>query len=266
MNTPVRTGRAGRPFCVMALALVAAASVAAWTPVPAGAASPEVTVTPGPGGQPYRDGATVSIRVGPNSTFSPNSRIEVLECGAPRGVVPTSDAACDGNTVQLGSVLVGSDGSFTVPSYTLYSLPNTTLGEAADNLPVCNATSECVLYVGQDQNDFTEPKTFSAPFAIEPTSSSTPTTIVRHAPAVAASTPTSAATATGSAGGTGASPAVDSSDTATHTAGSSSGTVDKDGGVLAFTGVAVLPWLFGIGTALVLAGAALTRRRRRAGP
>ena len=41
--------------------------------------------------------------------------------------------------------------------------------------PICNQTNSCVLYVGQNQNDFTAPKVFSAPFLIC-SSSGTPTT------------------------------------------------------------------------------------------
>ena len=148
----------------------------------AGAASPTLTITPSSGGHPYQNGVSLDISVGTNSTFAPYSRIIVIECAAPKGVMPVDDTTCDGNTVQSGSVLVNADGSFEVPSYRLYSLPNTALGEAPDSEPVCNSSVECVLYIGQDQNDFSQPKIFSAPFTVDPSATSTPTTAARRPP------------------------------------------------------------------------------------
>ena len=101
--------------------------------------------------------------------FRSLSRIEILECADPGGQagnLPKNDNTCDGNTTPGFSVLVNKDGSFTAPSYQLWSLPNTQLGESNDGEPVCNATKMCVLYVGQNQTDFTQPKAFSAPFTI----------------------------------------------------------------------------------------------------
>ncbi len=76
--------------------------------------------------------------------------------------------------MQSGTVLVAGDGSFEISHYTIYSLPNTALEETPDVMPVCNSGSECVLYIGQDQNDFTQPKVFSAPFTVQPTAGSVP--------------------------------------------------------------------------------------------
>ena len=50
----------------------------------------------------------------------------------------------------------------------LHGFPNSALGEQPDDQPTCNQTNPCVLYVGQDQNDFTAPKVFSAPFLVTP--------------------------------------------------------------------------------------------------
>lgn len=52
--------------------------------------------------------------------------------------------------------------------YVLYSLPSTTLGELPDSRPVCNRRSMCVLYVGENQSDFSWPKMFTKAFWIEP--------------------------------------------------------------------------------------------------
>lgn len=131
---------------------------------------PAVTLTPAPSPS-LRGGQVVGVSVGPNKYFTPYSRIEILECADPGGQaanLPTSDLACDGNTTAGFSVLVNKDGSFSTNRYQLYSLPNSVLGEPHDNLPVCNATHMCVLYVGQDQTNFHSPKVFSAPFTVSP--------------------------------------------------------------------------------------------------
>lgn len=245
------------------MAFGAAALVLAWEPVPTGAATPSLTVTPGPSSQPYQNSATVALGVGPNSTFRPNSRIEVLECSAPNGVLPTSDTSCDGNTTQYGSVLVARDGSFQVPTYTIYALPNMALGEAPDNLPTCNSTSECVLYAGQDQNDFNQPKTFSSPFSVAPSASSTPTTVPRHFPAAAAGLSSSGAATVPLAPGAGATPTSGGSSGPAFNARATA-TGGTSGGILAFTGIAGLPWLAGVGFVLVLVGTAVSRRLRKA--
>jgi hypothetical protein len=129
---------------------------------------PIVVMTPSPGSS-YHDSQQIQLSVGPNKYFVPYTRIVVLECADPGGQtsnLPRSDIGCDGNTVQGFSILVNKDGSFSTDHYQLFSLPNTVLGEPADNRPVCNQSQTCVLYVGQDQTNFTAPKVFSAPFTI----------------------------------------------------------------------------------------------------
>ncbi len=132
---------------------------------------PVATLTPSPGSTNFHDGQQIQLAVGPNKYFAPYSRIVVLECADPGGQtssLPKSDITCDGNTVQGFSILVNKDGSFSTPSYRLYSLPNSILGETAHNEPVCNQTHMCALYIGQDQTNFTAPKVFSVPFTIVP--------------------------------------------------------------------------------------------------
>jgi hypothetical protein len=121
-------------------------------------------------GGTYHSGELIEISVGPNHYFKAYSRIVVLECADPGGKkkhLPTSAASCDGNTVQGDSVLVNKNGSFTEVGYTMYSLPNLkSLDEPADNKPVCNQKNACVLYVGENQENFTSPKVFSSSFRI----------------------------------------------------------------------------------------------------
>jgi LPXTG-motif cell wall-anchored protein len=129
---------------------------------PASAASPTVTLNPSAG---FFDQQTIEVSVGPNSFFTPNASIKILECA----VGATSDAQCDGNTQNADAVIVKADGSFDYKAYVLYQLPSSVLGEPAGNQPVCNGTVQCTLYVGQNQNDFSQPHIFSSAFVIAST-------------------------------------------------------------------------------------------------
>jgi hypothetical protein len=163
-------GRWPATAAVVALLLVGSVAAVVWQAGPAAAAAPLVTVKPSSAS--YATGQTVSLSVGANSLFSPHSRIIIIECADPGGTsaaLPTSINTCDENTAQADTVLVQANGSFSEPSYTLYALPNITLGEQANWQPVCNPTHQCVLYVGEDQDDFTKPKVFSQPFAFTST-------------------------------------------------------------------------------------------------
>jgi hypothetical protein len=119
---------------------------------------------------PFHNGQTINISVGPNHVFTPYSHINFLECADPGGTsnnLPTSDMVCDGNTIQGPTVLINTNGSFSLHGYELFSLPNSQqLGEGLENRPICNQTRYCVLYIGQDQNKFTAPKMFSPAFLI----------------------------------------------------------------------------------------------------
>ncbi len=244
----------------IAIAVGAVAGAMAWcglSAVPAGAAggSASAIITPNADGRPYQNGETLDISVGPNDTFTPNARIVIMECGAPHGVLPTSDLACDGETIQSGSVLVGSNGSFRVPDYTMYSLPNLVFGGEADTLPICNATTECVLFIGQNQNDFSAPKIFSSPYFVDPTANSTPqepVTASGGGTATGTSDSTDVSTPSGSTGGVSAEVALTGGDSV------------APAGSLAFSGIGVLPQLIEVGAAMVIVGLGLCRRRRDA--
>jgi hypothetical protein len=154
---------------IVAIVLIVTLTSGGSSSTPSSDGKPVVVMTPAPGSTTYHDGQSVSISVGPNKYFAPYSRIIILQCADPGGAtdaLPKSDQTCDGNTVPGYSVLVNKDGSFSAPNYQLSSLPNTKYAESYDEEPVCNQSHECVLYVGQDQTNFTQPKIFSAPFAI----------------------------------------------------------------------------------------------------
>jgi hypothetical protein len=112
---------------------------------------------------------TITVSVGPNSTFTPGAGISILECADPGGSpsnLPSDETTCDGNTINNDSIIVGSDGSFSYGAYVIYALPSAALGEGSSGEPKCDATDACVLYVGQNQGDFSAPKVFSAPFFV----------------------------------------------------------------------------------------------------
>lgn len=231
--------------------------------VAAASGDPTVALTPAPGAHPYVSGQMIAISVVANSHFTPNARIEILECAAPHGVAPIDDTSCDGNTTPGQSVLVGPDGSFSDPEFTVYQLPSTALGEQSNHLPVCSADQECVLYVGQDQNDFTQPKVFSAPFTVG-SSSQGPTTSATTNPVVGASSSSSVTSAPTS------SSAASSSAVTLPPAGTSfssgSGTSSSSGS-LAFTGAPQgLLWTIAAGVVMMLTGGAGRLVGRRLGP
>jgi hypothetical protein len=225
-------------MAVVALVLIALLVVAEGTAGAAGA--PAVSITPGATNGRFDDQDVVRVAVGPNATFTPNSRVVILECADPGGSVanlPTSLTTCDSNTIQPDTTVVHADGSFVEPSYTLYALPNSLLGEQANWQPVCNATHPCVLLVGEDQNDFAKGKAFSAAFAMA------------------------------AAAGAVAPPAPSGSTTATSPSSPVSAAVSLSATQLAFTGASGWPeMLAGVGAALILLAwglAALVRRSTR---
>lgn len=230
----------------------------------AGSAGPAAVVTPPLAGH-VTNGETISISVGPNTVFTPEARIEVLECAAPRGALPTSDASCDGNTAQYGSVIVAADGSFTVPAYTLVALPNAAFDESPHGSPVCNLTATCVLYIGQNQNDFSAPKIFSVRYTIDP---STPTPAVFAGSIVGAGGTGSGAggRAGGGAGsGAGGQGGTGTNGSAGAGAGHGSASAAPARGGTGSGGPTGSPWFWGaLASAVALALSALASRARRA--
>ena len=90
--------------------------------------------------------------------------------------LPKDITTCDGNTIQGSTILVANDGSFSDPATRCTCCRARRSASNRIIKPICNQTNYCVLYVGQDQNDFTAPKVFSAPFLISPSSGTTTTT------------------------------------------------------------------------------------------
>jgi hypothetical protein len=126
-------------------------------------------------GWTFHDGQSVNISMGPNKFFLPYLRLIILQCSDPAGKVanlPTSAGVnCDVDTVQSGSLIPNPSGSFSWTGYTIYRLPSKALDEGPTSLPQCDATHYCVLYVGDNYNDFSKPKVFSHPFLVLPSTS-----------------------------------------------------------------------------------------------
>ena len=149
---------------------------------PAGATTPSqgasgpyaVAVSPFTAGDAYSSGQAINVVVPANSLFVPTSNVNILECAAPNGVLPTLPNECDGNTIQGPTILPNSDGSINLQTqgyglYQVFALPDSlSLGESPSSAVKCGdtAATECVLYIGEDQGNFTAPHVFSQPFFI----------------------------------------------------------------------------------------------------
>jgi hypothetical protein len=132
-----------------------------------GAAAATGNVTPG---TPFSSGQVINVSVPSNALFTgSHAAIDVVECAAPNGVIPTNTAACDGNTIQGPSVTPAANGSFSVTGgYTVYALPDSITLLEGPGGPVCGNTlaTECIIYMGTNYNDFTQPHLWSQPFLV----------------------------------------------------------------------------------------------------
>jgi hypothetical protein len=149
------------------LSSAAFASVTSGSQVP-GSALPIGTYTKG---TPFSSGQVIQIDIPSNSVFGSGAGVNILECSDPGGSPandPTDAGDCDGNTIQGNTVLAASNGSISYNQYTVYALPDSySLDEPPTNKPVCNTTNWCVLYIGENVNDFTQPHVFSQPFLVK---------------------------------------------------------------------------------------------------
>ena len=175
--------QAARRVVIVSTALSAAAAFTVLSlSAPAGATTPTTgssvpnsavpvgTVTPG---TPFSSGQGINVVIPANSVFSDTTNLAIEECAAPNGVIPTLPSACDGNTINGPTIKSNADGSVNFQTetgslYTVYALPDSvSLGEGSTG-PQCGSTSatECILYIGYNQNDFTQPHVWSQPFFV----------------------------------------------------------------------------------------------------
>ena len=118
------------------------------------------------------------MSVAPNSTLSRSAleaagfpsgavAIKIIECADPGGLVvnlPVKVTQCDPSTLDASATLL-EDGSVLDSGYTIYALPDVTvLGPS--NGTLCDMSHQCVLGIFTNQNDFSKPHLFSAPFLV----------------------------------------------------------------------------------------------------
>ena len=157
-------------FTVLSLAAPAGATTPTSGSVVPDSAVPVGTVTPG---TPFSSGQGINVVIPANSVFSNTTNLAIEECAAPNGVIPALPSACDGNTINGPTIKSNADGSVNFQTetgslFTVYALPDAiSLGESPGG-PVCGSTSatECILYIGYNQNNFTAPHVWSQPFFV----------------------------------------------------------------------------------------------------
>ena len=129
-------------------------------------------VTPFTANTPFSSGQNINVVVPANTIFSPNTNINIVECAAPGGVVPTDPGNCDGNTINGPTLKPNADGSINFQTktgtlYQIFALPDVNLGETSGGV-TCDLSHQCVLYIGNNQGDFTQPHVWSQAFVIKP--------------------------------------------------------------------------------------------------
>ncbi len=131
-------------------------------------------VSPFTAGIPFSSGQGINIVVPANSIFVPTTGLNVVECTTlPGNLPPTDTSFCDGLTINGPPLFPNGDGSVNFRSYTgstypVFALPDSiSLGETPGG-PQCSVTVACVLYIGDNQNDFTAPHVWSQPFYVQP--------------------------------------------------------------------------------------------------
>jgi len=116
----------------------------------------------------FRPKEIVEIKVPANSILQPVQEANILMCADPGGQasnLPIDGTSCDGESMNTGpSLNIGTGGTVDERRYMINTLPTSI--EPNDDIPVCNATHACVLYVGQNQNNFEQPHVWSAPFYV----------------------------------------------------------------------------------------------------
>ncbi len=264
VGAPKRFGRGARYAQLAGATLVVASVVVAFLPGNAsaavlsngtvvlsvqGAKGPVVATNPLSGGQ------MIDITVRANSTMDRQSLeaagfpsgatpIKVLECSDPGGLsknLPAKNTGCEPETIDA---IAGAraDGSMVINGFLVLALPYAALGSSSGT--TCDTQNQCVLGIFSNQNDFTKPHIFSAPFNVTPNPPNA---------GLGGSTGTeSGQQGSGSAGASGA------------TAGASA-SVSVPAGTLAYTGISPLFYaLLGSGLVLLVVGTFLKLSQRRA--
>jgi hypothetical protein len=118
-------------------------------------------------GTPFSSGQTVTVQA-PSGPFTSSTNVNLVECEAPNGVLPTQPTQCDpANTKSADTILANANGGFTYSLYQIFALPDPNLSPSTI---VCGNTTatECVVGMFADFTNFTAPHLFSQPFLVVP--------------------------------------------------------------------------------------------------
>ena len=226
--------RAVIPALAAAAVAVAVAVVGGFVgTMPAFAATPTVSIPAGP----FLDGQSIAVSGSGFPTHAQDpAGLQIIECSDPQGSaahLPTDPSlGCEGITVNAGQINPDSAGRFHA-SYPIAALSSSGAGTSSID---CDATHQCVLWVGTDYNNafLTGPHAFTKPFTVTasaPTGTATTGTSVTPPPTAAGTAPAVTAASPGAA------------------------TSAAAGGTLASTGLpGLVLWLFALGAALALLG------------
>jgi hypothetical protein len=138
--------------------------------IPNGSQIPDsaVPISPFTAGTPFSSGQTISVVVPTNTVLPAHQDVVIAECAAPDDVIPTLTSACDTATATQQTIFP-SGGAIDYKNFQVFALPDVyTLGESPTGQPVCDLTDECVLYIGNNVEDFTQPHFWSQGFFVSP--------------------------------------------------------------------------------------------------
>jgi len=185
VNTVV--SRIGRFLQVGGVGMVASATliVGVGASPPAGAVTgPAATVTPHTN---LTDGQSVAISA---SGFPADRTLQVEECAGTTANPPTDNTACDGITLD-SSTGTDSQGNYDNPAYTVYLRPNSLPSPATIS---CDASHACVLFIGVDQNNLSQPHAFADLSFSAATTTTSATTTTTSSPTTSSTTMSSTTT------------------------------------------------------------------------
>ena len=168
-------------------------SVAAGFVVTAGAAGPAsgaqisvvVPTNPDPNsglsiatGTPFLSGQIIEVNVPANAALSPTQAVKIIECADPGGSaanLPTTVTGCDTSTKQGDTIIPNPDSSFDYyandpngdAGYPVYALPK---AGTSGTVTCGTASVPCVLWIGDNYNNFAVNQLWSDPFYVSSTS------------------------------------------------------------------------------------------------
>ena len=149
-----RLGFVAAGVAAVAASLGGPAVVAGAAPAPTVAVSPDSGLT---------DGQVVTVRA---AGLPADRTIQVEQCQGTAAAPPPDNTGCDGLTLDTqattddqGNYVNAARGSDGTTGYRVYARPSPRL--RSPTTITCDATRDCVLYVGVDQNDFSAPHVFA---------------------------------------------------------------------------------------------------------